>query len=98
MQESLVRFARSSEASVLPHRPQATAIHIRLNAAGEGKLTRVSEIAGIIDVDIRRRVYRLQRNSGRGKFFGGVTAGALHRAASGISSETGLASIAVAMS
>ena len=53
--EALVRLLRRAEAGELAHRPEATAVHRRIDAARERILARVAEVAGVVDVDALRR-------------------------------------------
>ena len=52
--EALVRLLRRAEAGELPHRPEAAAVHRRIDAARERVLAGVAEVAGVIDVDALR--------------------------------------------
>ena len=49
--EPLVRLVRRPEPRELAHRPEATAVHRRVDAARERELARVAEIAVVVDVD-----------------------------------------------
>ena len=44
-----VRLFRRGEAGVLPHRPDAAAVHVGLDAAGVGVLAGVSEGVGVVE-------------------------------------------------
>ena len=55
--EALVGVGRGREAGVLAHRPEAAAIHRRLDAAGEGELAGPPEVALLVQVgDVGRGV------------------------------------------
>ena len=56
--EPRVRLLRGPEAGELPHRPEPTAIHRRVDAARERIRARVAEVALVVDLD---RVGRLER-------------------------------------
>ena len=47
---ALVRLLRRAEAGVLAHRPEAPAVHVRLDAAREGRPTGYAEIADGVEV------------------------------------------------
>ena len=72
---TLVRFGRRGEAGVLAHRPQASAIHRRLDAAGERKLAREADVGGGA---APREV--LRRAHGRGRVRPRSVDGLAHRA------------------
>src|SRR6185437_9018640 len=55
----LVRLLGGAEARELPHRPEATAVHRRVDAAREREDARVAEIAVVVGLDGLRRVERL---------------------------------------
>ena len=48
---ALVRLVRGAEAGVLAHRPEAAAVHVRLDAAREGRLAGDAEIARRVEAD-----------------------------------------------
>ncbi len=52
--ESLVGLRRRTEAREHAHRPEAPAVHRRLNAAGEGILARKTEVGEVLEVHVRR--------------------------------------------
>ena len=56
--EALVRLLGRAEAGELPHRPEPSAVHRRVDAARERIRARVAEVALVVDVD---RVGRLER-------------------------------------
>src|SRR3954451_6561039 len=58
--EALVGLLRGAEARELPHRPQAAAVHRRVDTAGERELTRVADVLLVL-ADVLRAVERLDR-------------------------------------
>ncbi len=54
-----IRLLGRGEASVLADRPRPSPIHVRVDAAGEGRLSRTLQLVG----DVVRRVNRLQLDS-----------------------------------
>ena len=58
--EALVRLLGRAEAGELAHRPEAAAVHRRIDASGERVLAGVAEVARVVDVDAlgRRRAAR----------------------------------------
>ena len=93
---SLVWRGRA-EAGVLPHRPQAAAVHVGLDAAREWKNAGIAQRCCVVTRRLLRPVGRLYGNPRRRSLFGGLAAVA-HRAARGRSSVGTPASIAFAMS
>jgi hypothetical protein len=65
--EAPVRLLRGRHAGVLPHRPQAAAVHRRMHAAGERRGARPAEVSlGVEALQIGRRVDGLQLDAGVG--------------------------------
>ena len=62
--EARVRLLGRAEAGELPHRPEAAAVHRRVDAARERIDAGVAEIAGVLDVDVVGRVERLVLDAG----------------------------------
>ena len=64
--EPLVRFLGGAEAGVLARRPEAAAVHRRMDAAGEGVLARVADVALVVAViAVGRGVEPLDRPDAR---------------------------------
>ena len=64
--EALVRLLGGAEAGVLPDRPGLAAVHVGLDAAGEGVLAGHAEVALVVEVgDVGGRVDGLDGQSGR---------------------------------
>jgi hypothetical protein len=61
MLESLVRALRATESGVLAHRPQATAIHRRLDPAGVRPVAWIPQLGAVIELRIVGTVYGLDR-------------------------------------
>ena len=62
---TFVGFFGVTHAGVLTHGPEATAVHGGLNAACEGILSRVADIAfQVLTLEVGGRVERLDRNVG----------------------------------
>ena len=68
--EALVGLLGGAEAGELPHRPQAAAVHRRVDAAGERKLARVADLL-VVRADVLRPVERLDRLAGERRALGG---------------------------
>jgi hypothetical protein len=56
--EALVRLLGRPEAGELPHRPEAAAVHRRVDARGEGIDAGIAELGFVVDLD---RVGRVER-------------------------------------
>ena len=57
--EALVRLLGRAEAGELAHRPEAAAVHRRVDAARERILARVAEVAAVVDLHVLGRRERL---------------------------------------
>jgi hypothetical protein len=67
---ALVGFCGGAEAGVLAHRPEATAVHGGINAAGVGKLAGIAErVFGIPAGKILIRVETLDGQTGESREF-----------------------------
>src|SRR5207249_7121870 len=62
--ETLVRVLRGSEARELAHRPDPCAVHLGMEAAGEGKLPGLPQPFLEAGFDVFRRIERLNRDPG----------------------------------
>ena len=62
--EALVRLLRRAETGELAHRPQASAVHRRIDAAGERVLAGIAEVAAVLDADVLGRRERLVLDTG----------------------------------
>ena len=63
--EARVRLGRGAEAGVLAHRPQAAAVHRRLDAARERELPRIAERFGVVAGHVAGPIDRRDGNAGR---------------------------------
>src|SRR6185437_3092530 len=80
--KACIRLFRGTESGVLTHRPQAAAVHARLNAASERILAGIAQVAIVISGSVRWAIHHLNRNSG-GSLAAGVDFLAAHRRPSG---------------